>query len=148
MKIKSNGKKLGLKSTQMLVPEGDYLATIKEVVPELDVETKYGKQDRVKIMYELKSESGAHALTKSDVIWYNEMANSRWNVFLHELYGKEIPDEVEIQDWVGLDCWIRIEHQEDKDKNTYANVTEWSFDFEDETDNGDEIPFDEEELDE
>lgn len=143
MKIKNNGQKLGLKSTQMLLPEGDYLAAIKEVVPELNVETKHGKQDRMKLTYEIKDESGTPIFSKSDVIWYNESANSRWNAFLYALYGEELPDELEIQDWVGLDCWVQIEHQKALDGKTYANITEWSFDFETETDE-DEIVFDEE----
>lgn len=146
LRIKNDGKALEFNTARNLLPEGDYLAVIKAVTPELGIKTKYGKQDRVKLTYEIKDESETPVFSKVDIIWYNEDANSRWNTFLYALYGEELPEELEIQDWVGCDCWIRIEHQKSSDGKTYANITEWSFDFESEMDE-DEIRFDDEDND-
>lgn len=143
MKIKNNGTSLEFKSRQNLLSEGEYFATITEVTPELKVKTKYGPRDRVKLTYNIEDESGIPIGTKEDVIWYNEAGDSRWNLFLDALYGEELPKTLDLQDWKGSSCWIRIEHQENHGK-TYANISDWSFDVQEEQEE-DDIPFDEDE---
>lgn len=137
MKIKNNGTSLAFKSTLGLLPEGEYFATITKVTPELDVKTKYGPRDRVKLTYNIEDGSGIPIGTKEDVIWYNEADGSRWNLFLDALYGGDLPQVLDLQDWKGCSCWITIEHQENNGK-TYANISDWNFDVQVE----DEIPFD------
>lgn len=139
IKIKNNGKTVELKANPNLLPEGGYFTEISEVDVEFDIPTKYGLRDRINITYEIQEESGTAIYKKRDSIWYNEDENSRWNQFLDALYGEELPKSLDLQDWIGIPCWIRIGHQESGNK-TYANIVEWNFAVEYE-DDGD-IPFD------
>lgn len=153
MKFKNNGKVVAVTNKGGLLPEGDYRAQILSVEWQEKVKSKYGETSCIRFTYELQDENGTTHFEKKDAIWYNEGETSRCVRFLNAFYGGNLPEEIELQDWVGRFCWVRIKHNHTEGK-TYDNIEAWDF-FDSEEAEEDwkdyavsDIEFDEEEEDE
>lgn len=133
MKFKVKGETVVAGRNQNLIPGGDYKAEIQDVVLNTQVKSKYGNGSRLTINYKLQDKTGTAQFEKTDFIWCSEAENSRCVRFLSALYDGELPEEMDIQEWVGRCGWVKITHEtkndekENGEQKTYDNITAWDF---------------------
>ncbi len=125
MILKKGDKTISTTLTRPDLEEGDYSAEIKNISMLKDIKTNWGFKEFLEIEYDVVV--GITTQIKRERIMVSEAKGSRCRNFLESFYKGEIPKEVLLDEFLGKECVITIEHKTDSTGRIFANITERKF---------------------
>ncbi len=112
------------------IPEGSWPFEIVDAYIERNCDTKYGKRDRVVIVYGLQIESGDDAPDKTAELKQKYLVSnhptSQFATLILALTGRAIGKGIELSNLIGIRGLAEVMHNTNANSDTFANITELS----------------------
>lgn len=125
MRLQLNGAEVYRTFNTPVFKPGIYESTINKVEVLTDVKTNYGFKTCLE--FEHSVDMGITSQIKRDRIIVSEAKDSACRKFFDSYYQGNIPENIDLNAFVGKTCLITIEHNTGSNGCTFANITERKF---------------------
>ncbi len=119
-KIIQIGAKESNPETMHLLAEGGYYAEIVNVNIVEGVKTPYGTKNALDVKFLIRTSVKNYNINKR--LFVSEGPDSAFVQFLNAVFEKNVPDDLEIQDIIGIHLWFVVYHKRGKDGKMYADI--------------------------
>jgi hypothetical protein len=128
IKFVSRSKKMStvvMRKVYQLPSEGPHSAILIDVIDEGIRDFGYGPKDCLKLVFGIGDETGENnePLTVSTICGKFNSPKATLFPFLKLFYaGRDIPDVIDVGEFIGINCRLNIVHSVKKDGRTFANI--------------------------
>jgi len=112
------------KKAQPKILEGQYIAITIDAQLESDIESKYGRNDRVTVPFEIfLGEDYQESILLTEKFWASGSESSRYYQLLSKLLQHDARRGFNVKDLIGVACEVIIVHNETPN-GTFANIAD------------------------
>lgn len=112
------------KKAQPKIQEGQYIAITTDAQLESNIESKYGRNDRITVPFEIfLGEDYQESILLTEKFWASGSESSRYCQILSKLLQHDARRGFNVKDLIGVACEVIIVHNETLN-GTYANIAD------------------------
>lgn len=125
MNITDGQQTTGIKLRQPQFPQGPIDARLIKAEIIKNCNTQYGQNDGIDFTYLIVN--GVSEVEKKERIYISKAKTSKCMQLLHELYGSDVPKQINLQQHINRRCRLTIQHNPDELGNIYDNIVARKF---------------------